>query len=92
MIANKQQLIDINIDAVIAGDARLTPSQALYLYHNTSLHDLGRWSTAIADRLIRAKYGDQHPQGDRIRTYLIDRNVNYSNVCKIGRASCRERV
>ena len=61
----------IDIDALIAGHARLTIEQALWLYHHASLHDLGEWATAMANRI----------HGDRVRTYVIDRNINYTNVC-----------
>jgi cyclic dehypoxanthinyl futalosine synthase len=45
--------------------------EALELYQNTDINDLG----AIANVLkIRTK-------GDKIATYLIDRNINYTNVC-----------
>jgi len=59
------------IDAVIAGDARLTGEQALDLYHRAPLFDLGRWADARC-RVIH---------GDALRTYVIDRNINYTNVC-----------
>ncbi|MEX2387567.1 MAG: radical SAM protein [Phycisphaeraceae bacterium] len=61
----------MNIDAVIAGDARLSFDDALRLYHEAPLHELGRWSSAVADRL----------HGTEVRTYVIDRNINYTNVC-----------
>jgi len=60
-----------NIDDVITGKARLTDAQALELYHAASLHDLGEWASAVTQRL--------HPQN--YRTYVIDRNINYTNVC-----------
>ncbi len=61
----------VGIDAVIEGRSRLTREQALTLYREASLHDLGRWATAVCRRI----------HGDRVRTYVIDRNVNYTNVC-----------
>src|SRR6186997_744918 len=63
--------LSFDIDAVIAGTARLTDAQALELYHHRSLHDLGQWASAAAARM--------HPQD--YRTYVIDRNINYTNVC-----------
>ncbi|MEA2734159.1 MAG: cyclic dehypoxanthinyl futalosine synthase [Humisphaera sp.] len=63
--------LSFNIDDVIAGSARLTDAQALELYQNASLHDLGQWASATAQRM--------HPQD--YRTYVIDRNINYTNVC-----------
>jgi cyclic dehypoxanthinyl futalosine synthase len=65
------QKLSFDIDAVIEGRARLTDAQALELYHGASMHDLGQWAHAAAQRL--------HPQD--YRTYVIDRNINYTNVC-----------
>jgi cyclic dehypoxanthinyl futalosine synthase len=50
---------------------RLTAAEALELYRHAPTHLLGR----LADS-IRAR---KHP--DRVVTYIIDRNVNYTNVC-----------
>jgi cyclic dehypoxanthinyl futalosine synthase len=63
--------ISFDIDAVIEGRSRLGEEQALELFERPSLHDLGTWSSAVAQRL--------HPQDHR--TYVIDRNINYTNVC-----------
>jgi cyclic dehypoxanthinyl futalosine synthase len=57
--------------AVAQGAARLTAEQALDLYHRLPLLELGRW----ADARCRALHGE------RVRTYVIDRNINYTNVC-----------
>ena len=50
---------------------RITPAEALALYTDAPLHALGR----AADTVRRRRY----PDG--IATYLIDRNINYTNVC-----------
>ncbi|HEV2293767.1 MAG TPA: radical SAM protein [Tepidisphaeraceae bacterium] len=63
--------LSFEIDPVIAGKSRLTDAQALELYHQASLHDLGQWAHAVTQRM--------HPQD--YRTYVIDRNINYTNVC-----------
>ena len=63
--------LSFDIDGVIAGRSRLTDAQALELYHGASLHDLGQWAHAVAQRM--------HPED--YRTYVIDRNINYTNVC-----------
>src|SRR5215217_2009178 len=55
----------------VAGGERLSPEEALALYTEAPTHVLGR----LADR-VRAR---KHP--DRLVTYIIDRNVNYTNVC-----------
>jgi cyclic dehypoxanthinyl futalosine synthase len=56
---------------VAAGAVRITPDQALRLYHEMPLHELGRWADARC----------RNVHGDAIRTYVIDRNINYTNVC-----------
>jgi cyclic dehypoxanthinyl futalosine synthase len=63
--------LSFDIDAVIAGKRRLTDAQALELYHNSTMHDLGQWAHAATQRM--------HPED--YRTYVIDRNINYTNVC-----------
>ncbi|MCS7033400.1 MAG: radical SAM protein [Phycisphaerae bacterium] len=63
--------LSFDIDAVIEGRSRLTEAQALELHANASLHDLGEWAHAVTQRL--------HPED--YRTYVIDRNINYTNVC-----------
>src|ERR1043165_1731431 len=57
-------------DTVRAG-GRLSGADALALYHHAPLRLLG----SLADE-VRAR---KHPEG--IVTYIIDRNVNYTNVC-----------
>ncbi|MFG0286009.1 MAG: radical SAM protein [Phycisphaerales bacterium JB039] len=59
------------LGAVAAGEARLTPRQALDLLLRAPTATLGRWADARCRRL----------HGDSIRTYIIDRNINYTNVC-----------
>ena len=63
--------LSFDIDEVIAGKRRLEDAQALELYHKASLHDLGTWASATSQRM--------HPED--FRTYVIDRNINYTNVC-----------
>lgn len=57
--------------AVVRGEARLSPGQALELFRGMPLPGLGRYADARARRV----------HGDGIRTYVIDRNINYTNVC-----------
>jgi cyclic dehypoxanthinyl futalosine synthase len=55
-----------------AGDGgRITPEEALLLYTDAPLHGLGQ----AADRVRRRRFPDN------IATYIIDRNINYTNVC-----------
>ena len=55
----------------IASDGRLTADEALELYRHAPTYWLGR----MADGVRRKK----HPEP--VVTYIIDRNVNYTNVC-----------
>ena len=57
--------------AVADGQARLTPEQGLDLLTGAPLWTLAR----AADARCRALHGDH------IRSYIIDRNINYTNVC-----------
>ncbi len=54
-----------------AEGGRITPAEALAVYTQAPLHALGR----AADAVRRKRY----PGG--VATYLIDRNINYTNVC-----------
>src|SRR5262245_28985733 len=60
-----------DIDAAVAGKSRLTEDQLLELYERAALTDLGRWAFAVLQRM--------HPED--YRTYVIDRNINYTNIC-----------
>jgi cyclic dehypoxanthinyl futalosine synthase len=63
--------LSFNIDPILEGTRRLTDEQALELYKTASLHDLGHFAQRVTARL--------HPED--YRTYVIDRNINYTNVC-----------
>ncbi|NJL30364.1 MAG: radical SAM protein [Phycisphaerales bacterium] len=76
---------DIDMQAVVAGKHRLTPVEALTLYQQASTHDLGQWAFAVAQRKLAEAY-PQH-QG-KVRTYVIDRNINYTNVCSANCTFC----
>jgi len=51
--------------------ARLSDADAMALYHDCTIHELGR---RAFDRLMQ-----MHPEP--YRTYVVDRNINYANVC-----------
>ena len=53
------------------GGERLTRNEAIALYRRASTHRLGRLADAVRAR--------KHPRG--VVTYIVDRNVNYTNVC-----------
>lgn len=54
-----------------AGTLRLTEQQALFLLQEAPLLTLGAAATAMRDRM--------HPE--REVTFIVDRNVNYTNIC-----------
>jgi cyclic dehypoxanthinyl futalosine synthase len=56
-----------------ATGGRISPDEALALYVHAPLHALGR----AADAARRARYADTVD----IATYIIERNINYTNVC-----------
>jgi len=58
---------------------RISPAEALRLYH-LPLEELG----ALADRRRQlAKAKDFNGRGNEVVTYIVDRNVNYTNVCNV---------
>ncbi len=68
MTANRE------IDSILqrgADGGRITPEEALLLYTEAPFHALGE----AADAVRRRRYPDS------VVTYLIDRNINYTNVC-----------
>jgi cyclic dehypoxanthinyl futalosine synthase len=58
------------LEKAVAG-ARLTPAEGLTLLERASLAELGSAANAVTKRL--------HPE--TFRTYNIDRNINYTNIC-----------
>ncbi len=70
-LSNIMNVLSFDIEPVLAGQERLTETQALELHQTASLHDLGNWAYGVSRRL--------HPED--WRSYVIDRNINYTNVC-----------
>jgi cyclic dehypoxanthinyl futalosine synthase len=62
--------VDAILQRAVEGD-RLTPDDGVTLLQSADLLSLGRAADAVCKRL--------HPEP--YRTYNIDRNINYSNVC-----------
>ena len=58
------------LDDLIAG-RRLSPADAVTLLESHDLAAIGRAADAVTQRL--------HPEP--YRTYNIDRNINYTNIC-----------
>jgi cyclic dehypoxanthinyl futalosine synthase len=62
------------VDAIVANvmrGGRVSAAEALQLYREAPTHVLGRLADTIRLR--------KHPEG--VITYIIDRNVNYTNIC-----------
>ncbi len=68
----------MNIPKSLSGDKRLSCQQALEIYQQADLYDLA----SAAHRIRTAK----HPEP--VVTYIVDRNINYSNVCISGCKFC----
>jgi cyclic dehypoxanthinyl futalosine synthase len=70
MIARSDSSIRPLLDKAVAG-GRLTPEEGLELLQSHDLTALGQAADAVARRF--------HPEP--YRTYNIDRNINYTNIC-----------
>jgi cyclic dehypoxanthinyl futalosine synthase len=69
---------DTLTDKVLAG-GRITPQEALALYH-APLEELGALANARRKLIKQPAYGGR---GNEIVTYIVDRNINYTNVCNV---------
>lgn len=65
------------LDGAVAGE-RLSFDEGMRVYQEASFEDLRAAANAIRQR--------RHPEG--IVTYLVDRNINYTNVCIIDCGFC----
>src|SRR5258705_13562298 len=65
------------LSKAVAGE-RLTPQEGLSLLESHDLAALGRAADEVTRRFHPEKY----------RTYNIDRNINYTNVCTAGCDFC----
>lgn len=59
-------------DKVYAGE-RLTAEEGLWLFHYPCLPELAHLANVVRERL--------HPATNHIVTYIVGRNINYTNVC-----------
>src|SRR2546430_13954587 len=69
---------DVLTERVFAGE-RITPADALSLYQ-WPLEELGVLADARRDK---AKGSSYEGRGREIVTYIVDRNINYTNVCNV---------
>src|SRR5260370_2988893 len=60
------------LEAAATEGTRITSEEAILLFEEADLFDLASCADRIRQRL--------HP--DNVISYIIDRNVNYTNVCK----------
>ena len=68
------------IDAILsraADGGRISPDEAITLFRDAPLEDLG----AAADAVVRARYGDQI-------TYNVNAHLNPTNICVVGCGFC----
>ena len=69
-------IYDTSVDTIqdkVLGGERITSEEALRLYRSMALPELGALADAVRQR--------KHPE--RIVTYIIDRNINYTNICNV---------
>lgn len=59
------------LDSVARGEARLSVDDAVRIFDEVDLLELGRAADQMRKRI----------NGDEVVTYLVDRNINYTNVC-----------
>jgi cyclic dehypoxanthinyl futalosine synthase len=74
-----QPLLDTEIKDKVLDGGRITPEEAKRLYF-APLTELGELADARRRQRKDAAY-DGH--GNEIVTYIIDRNINYTNVCNV---------
>jgi len=66
------------IDRIIDGE-RITPAEALELYR-LPLEELGALADHRRKLALAEAYGGE---GNEVVTYIIDRNINYTNICNV---------
>ena len=74
-----QSLLDTEIKAKVFDGGRITPEEAKQLYF-APLTELGELADARRRQRKAAAYDGR---GNEIVTYIIDRNINYTNVCNV---------
>ncbi|HUK83277.1 MAG TPA: cyclic dehypoxanthinyl futalosine synthase [Verrucomicrobiae bacterium] len=69
-------IYDTSVDKIqgkVFDGVRITPEEAVRLYRTSTLPELGALADAVRQR--------KHP--DPVVTYIIDRNINYTNICNV---------
>ena len=65
--------------AEVRSGRRISPAEAEEIYH-WPLAQLGELADARRKAAKRAAYGGR---GEEVVTYIVDRNINYTNVCDV---------
>ena len=76
--------LDNPADRILDG-GRITAAEALRLYGGLSLCELGMLADARRRQKKAAAYDGR---GNQIVTYIVDRNINYTNICDVRCAFC----
>lgn len=71
-LAGAARGIDDITDKVFAGE-RLTAEDGIRLFHHPNLPEIALLANTVRERL--------HPETNHLVTYVVGRNVNYTNVC-----------
>lgn len=71
-------ILDDVVGKVLDGE-RISPEDAKEL-HRLPLQELG---TLADQRRLRAKESAYEGRGNKVVTYIVDRNINYTNVCNV---------
>ena len=77
-----EAMVSLNRDGLterVLGGERISPDDALEL-HRWPLEELGALANERRQQAKRASYNGK---GNEIVTYIVDRNINYTNVCNV---------
>ncbi|MFW5734765.1 MAG: radical SAM protein, partial [Oceanidesulfovibrio sp.] len=85
MIAALPEAVRAVAEAVLDG-RRIDSEQALLLSYEADLHTLMRLAHAV--RMVKAAERGEVENGVARVTYVVDRNINYSNICSCGCMFC----
>jgi len=69
-----------NLQGKVLDGERISPEEALHLYRMSSLEELGALAHERRKQKKAKAYGGY---GHEIVTYIIDRNINYTNICNV---------
>ncbi len=85
LIATLPDAVRSVAEAVLDGQ-RITKDEALLLSYEADLHTLMRLAHAV--RMNKATQRGEVESGTARVTYVVDRNINYSNICSCGCKFC----